>query len=86
MVACGLLVWVFGRAAPRYVRGLLYLGACALAIGAGLSRIVLDAHWLSDVVAGLAVGLMWLTLVTSVMAPRGDPPRVAGDASLAGPG
>ena len=85
IVACGLLAWVFGRDAPRYVRYLLYLGACLLAIGSGLSRIVLDAHWLSDVVAGFTVGLMWLILVTSVVARRGDPRAVAGGASPDGP-
>jgi membrane-associated phospholipid phosphatase len=86
LVAAGLLVWVFGRDAPRPVRCLLYLGAGALAIGSGLSRLVLDAHWLSDVVAGLAAGLTWLTLVTSVLARRGDPRPVAGGAPPAGPG
>jgi membrane-associated phospholipid phosphatase len=85
IVACGLLAWIFGRDVPRYVRRLLYVGACVVAIGSGLSRIVLDAHWLSDVVAGFTVGLMWLIFVTSVVARRGDPRAVAGGASPDGP-
>ncbi len=84
IVAGGLLAWVFGRDAPRPVRVTLYLGACAVATGAGLARMILDAHWLSDVVAGFAVGLMWLTLVTSVLARRCDPRPVAGAAPRAG--
>jgi membrane-associated phospholipid phosphatase len=83
IVACGLLAWVFGRDASRPVRVVLYLGACAVAVGSGLARMILDAHWLSDVVAGFAVGLMWLTLVTSVLARRCDPRHPAGAAPRA---
>jgi membrane-associated phospholipid phosphatase len=72
-VACGLLAWSAARGAPGLVRAGLYAAAVLLATGAGLSRVVLDAHWLSDVIAGLAVGVLWLNAVL-LAAPRlGDP-------------
>src|SRR5262249_54362556 len=63
IVAGGLLVWVLARGAGRGTRLGLYTAAGLAAAGSGLSRIVLDAHWLSDVVAGLAAGLVWLSVI-----------------------
>lgn len=66
LVACGLTVWALGRGAAP-VRRLLLLTAAALVISiVGVSRIVLDAHWLSDVLGGLAIGAVWTSLVVTV--------------------
>jgi undecaprenyl-diphosphatase len=60
LVACGLTAWALGcAAAPRHRVALLVLAAL-VAAASGASRLVLDAHWLSDVVAGLALGAAWL--------------------------
>jgi membrane-associated phospholipid phosphatase len=78
MVACGLLAWSAARGARGPVRAALYTAAGMLAAGAGLSRVILDAHWLSDVIAGLAVGVLWLNAVLLAVPRVGD--RVAAQA------
>ena len=56
MFACaGWLAW-----RRRDVRALLIGGTGVLVLSIGFSRIVLRAHWFSDVVAGFAVGASWL--------------------------
>lgn len=63
VAACGLLAWVLGRRTSPNIRLALYAGAATLAGLAGAARVIQGAHWLSDVVAGLAVGVIWLNLV-----------------------
>lgn len=47
------------------------LVAVALAVSMGCSRVMLQVHWASDVVAGFAVGLAWLTVcVAAIEAAR----------------
>ena len=41
--------------------------AVAVAVAVASSRVFLDVHWLSDVVAGLAVGWAWATLCAMVL-------------------
>jgi undecaprenyl-diphosphatase len=50
-------IYLTGRSGlPRAVRLLITLVATAAALAVGLSRMVLDAHWPLDVVAGFALG------------------------------
>ena len=50
-------IYLTGRSGlPRAVRLLIALVAVAAALAVGLSRMVLDAHWPLDVVAGFALG------------------------------
>src|SRR4029079_8309718 len=46
---------------PR-VRALLAGGAAGIAVGVATSRVMLDVHWLSDVIAGLAFGWAWCAI------------------------
>ncbi len=56
--ALAALVWI--HLDPRRYRLPLVLLLVAMPIGVGISRIYLGAHWLSDVVAGSALGLLVL--------------------------
>jgi undecaprenyl-diphosphatase len=50
-------VYLVGRSRlPTFVRFAVSLAAVLLMLAIGLSRIVLDAHWTLDVVAGFALG------------------------------
>ena len=77
LVACGLVAWLLGRHASAQARRWLYAGAAAIAALSGLSRIVLNVHWASDVVAGLAIGVVWLTLVVLAVSRWESPPFAA---------
>jgi membrane-associated phospholipid phosphatase len=72
LVACGLVAWALGRRATPPGRRVLYAAAATVAALSGLSRIVLNVHWASDVVAGLAIGAVWLTLVVLAVS-RSEP-------------
>jgi membrane-associated phospholipid phosphatase len=50
---------VLGRGRPRAQRALLAGGAVAIAVAVAGSRVLLDVHWLSDVMAGVALGWAW---------------------------
>jgi undecaprenyl-diphosphatase len=50
-------IYLVGRSGlPRAVRLAIEAGVCLLTLAMGLSRMVLDAHWPLDVVAGFALG------------------------------
>jgi len=64
VVGCGLLLWTLAHlqgASPRFSR--CCTAAIAIGLIAGAARVVLDAHWVSDVIAGVAIGSVWLSLV-----------------------
>jgi membrane-associated phospholipid phosphatase len=41
--------------------------AVAIAVAVACTRVLLDVHWLSDVIAGLALGWAWVTLCAVVL-------------------
>ncbi len=49
-----------GRSGPA--RAAIAGGAAGLAVMVAGSRVLLDVHWLSDVIAGLALGLAWFSI------------------------
>lgn len=69
LVICGTFVWLL---APRQgrARPWLMLGVWMVGVGAGASRIVLNAHWPSDVAAALALGALWLLLLPAIAGER----------------
>ena len=50
---------VLGRGRPRLTRALLAGGAVGITVAVAGSRVLLDVHWLSDVIAGVALGWGW---------------------------
>ena len=62
VVFYGMLAYAMGRLLTvRRQRIALALGAAILALAIGFSRLYLGVHYLSDVLAGWAAGVCWLT-------------------------
>jgi membrane-associated phospholipid phosphatase len=74
--------WSVGSAITRQV---LVGGAVALAVAVAGSRVLLDVHWLSDVLGGLALGWGWFMLVAIVFGGRLLRPTAVADAVRAKP-
>ena len=60
----GTLAWILAaRRASRLARGALWGGAIVIAWLIGYSRIYLGVHYPTDVIAGYASALVWLTVL-----------------------
>ncbi len=72
IVAYGLLAWLVWRLAPRCWRLPAVLAAVAIAFTVGYSRVVLQVHHATDVLAGWASGGSWLivSIVSAELARR----------------
>jgi membrane-associated phospholipid phosphatase len=53
---------LLGRRRPRVARAIIAGGAVAIAVAVASSRVLLDVHWLSDVIGGLALGWAWFSV------------------------
>ncbi|MFD8589388.1 phosphatase PAP2 family protein [Streptomyces sp. NPDC059637] len=77
-VVCGALVWLHHLYASRRGRwGPWVRGAASVSVlGAGLTRLYLGVHWLTDVLAGWLLGLALVLAAAGFLAPaRGAPPE-----------
>jgi len=61
---------VLGRRRSRPWRAALAGGAVAITVGVAGSRVLLDVHWLSDVIAGVALGWAWFAAVSLAFGGR----------------
>jgi len=92
VVACwGMAVVLVGAGRSTRVKVGLWIGAALIAILVGLSRLYLGVHWWTDVVAGFALGGLWLCVLVLVIVrsePRVTPiaHEVTSDAVPRGPG
>lgn len=62
MVTYGMLAYVALRTLRSEWHSPLVLGVISLVLNVGFSRIVLQFHFASDVAAGYAPGLAWLSV------------------------
>jgi membrane-associated phospholipid phosphatase len=62
IVVYGMLAYLLGRLVQRRLRAGLLIVASTLVLAIGISRIVLQVHYFTDVLAGLACGACWLAL------------------------
>jgi undecaprenyl-diphosphatase len=53
---------LLGRGRPRAVRAVVAGLAAGIAVAVAASRVLLDVHWLSDVIGGLALGWSWFAI------------------------
>ncbi len=59
----GFLALLIARELPHTRRWLPYSCAGALIVPITLSRLYLGAHWFSDILAGLSLGIFWVALI-----------------------
>ena len=78
----GMLALLTATAWPRRARP-IWIGAVAVVLVVGASRVYLGAHWLTDVLGGFAVGAAWMCLVAVVWTRS---LRRSGDRRAAGSG
>jgi len=62
VVTYGILAYILLRLAPRAWHPVILLSAAGLVFTIGSSRIFLQVHYLSDVIAGFFSGVCWLTV------------------------
>ena len=58
-VIFGMLALFLAQSLPARFRGLVYGSSAALIALIGLSRVYPQAHWPSDVLAGMLFGVLW---------------------------
>jgi membrane-associated phospholipid phosphatase len=74
---------IIGRTLRRPARQFVIAAAVAVAVAVAASRVLLDLHWLSDVVGGLSLGWAWFALCAVVFGGRLLRPTAAVDRATA---
>ena len=72
---------LIGRGRSRRTKALLAAGAAFVAVGVATTRVLLGVHWMTDVIAGLAMGWAWFAIASIAFGGRvlgfGRPVEVA---------
>jgi membrane-associated phospholipid phosphatase len=74
---------IIGRSLRRPVRQFVIAAAVAIAVAVAASRVLLDLHWLSDVIGGLSLGWAWFALCAVIFGGRLLMPTAAADLASA---
>jgi undecaprenyl-diphosphatase len=85
----GTLALVMAMGRGRRDKKLLAAGTVLLVAGAAASRVALEAHWVTDVIAGTALGALWLAIVatlTFMIRSREQPHEPADETQARAPG
>jgi membrane-associated phospholipid phosphatase len=61
---------LMGRSRGRRAHGVLFGAAVAIGVAVACSRVLLDVHWFSDVIGGLALGWSWFALCSIAFGGR----------------
>jgi len=61
---------IVGRHLARRARQIVVAASVAVAVAVAASRVLLDFHWLSDVIGGLSLGWAWFALCSVVFGGR----------------
>jgi undecaprenyl-diphosphatase len=69
VVGYGVLLLLLLPALSRTWRRVVVVAAVFMVVGIGFSRVALAAHFVSDVLAGFALGAVWLGLMTALFRP-----------------
>jgi membrane-associated phospholipid phosphatase len=71
---------IIGRSLSRRpIRQFVIPAAVAIAVAVAASRVLLDLHWLSDVIGGLSLGWAWFALCAVIFGGRLLRPTAAAD-------
>ena len=70
----GAVIYLCGSLPPRW-RNLVRVWAALMIVLVGLARVILRAHWPSDVMAGFALGLALASIASVLAAREPDEPR-----------
>jgi membrane-associated phospholipid phosphatase len=69
LVLYGFLAVLLADRYPRYRMG-IYISASSIIMAIGLSRLFLGVHYPTDIIAGYAVGFVWLTTCVWILRMR----------------
>jgi membrane-associated phospholipid phosphatase len=64
------IAFLAGRGRPQQTKALLAGAAAAIAVAVATTRVLLGVHWLTDVLAGLALGWGWFALCSIAFGGR----------------
>jgi membrane-associated phospholipid phosphatase len=76
-LAAVVVAWLPPARDTRRRGRLVWAGAVGVAVAVGFSRIYLGVHWLTDVLAGLALGAGWTLLLVRLVGRDLGPPRTS---------